>query len=107
MLISDWSSDVCSSYLFFYAINTDFTFFNSNPIVNDNYFIHSLTHTIIYKGNTSYLGLVLYSLYNHFVLISSLILLVSMIDAIILTVDFEYRVKKNKDRKSIRLNYSH
>src|SRR3546814_15924709 len=84
-------------FAFFYAINTDFTFFNSNPIVNDNYFIHSLTHTIIYKGNTSYLGLVLYSLYNHFVLISSLILLVSMIVAIILTVDFEYRAKKNND----------
>lgn len=84
-------------FAFIYAINTDITFFNSNPIVNDNYFSQNMTHNILYKGNTSYIGVVLYSMLNHFVIISSLILLVSMIGAIILTVDFEYRAKKNND----------
>src|SRR5690606_18967242 len=41
---------------FIYAINTDFTFFNSNYFVNDNFFPHNLTHSILYKGNASYLG---------------------------------------------------
>ena len=65
--------------------------------MNDNYFSQNLTHSIIYKGNASYLGLVLYHLFNHLLLISSLILLISMIGSIILTVDFEYRAKKNND----------
>lgn len=80
-------------FVFIYVIYLDLGFFNSNPFLNDNFTtFHSL---IYYRGNVSYLGWILYTYCNHFVLISSLILLVSMIGSIILTVDFEYRAKKN------------
>lgn len=80
---------------FIYAINIDFNFFKAS-FYNEKLFYFWL-NAVFYKGNTSYLGWVLYNYFNHFLLISSLILLISMIGSIILTVDFEYRAKK-KDK---------
>lgn len=81
---------------FIYAINTDFGFFKSNDFLNENFF-NIWSQSIYYKGNASYIGWVLYSFFNHFVLIASLILLVSMIGSIVLTVDFEYRASRRKE----------
>jgi len=60
----------------------------------EDYF--ALPNYLNYVSNTAYIGYVLYNFYSFFVLISALILLIAMVGAIILTVDFEYRaVKRN------------
>ena len=82
------SSDV--SYQSFNVIWNSLT--NTNLIVvPENNISYDWASQIYYQSNVSYIGYVLYTFYGHLVVLAALSLLISMIGAIVLTVNFEYR----------------
>lgn len=58
----------------------------------------TINEILFYESNVSIIGSVLYMYFSFYVVMAALILLVAMIGAIVLTVDFEYRpiIKSNR-----------
>lgn len=80
--------------VFAFLIFNNFGALQFNYFSSEDYFV--LPQYLTYSSNISYIGYVLYNFYSFYVIIASLILLVAMLGAIILTVDFEYRsISKN------------
>lgn len=94
------------AFQFVYIIYITSGFFRVNEFFVDNLFEFWLG-IVFYKGNASYIGWVLYNFLSHFVLLASIVLLISMLGVIVLTVDFQYRpVKKKESYVLVKRNVS-